>query len=74
MSTEKKLEFDDVIKFLLGLIAIFAVKALFEHDSSRVISKKGEKMLSDDKSMEDLEDKLGDIEVDAPSSHKEVYI
>tara|TARA_R110001592_G_scaffold225575_2_gene481553 strand:- start:1362 stop:1604 length:243 start_codon:yes stop_codon:yes gene_type:complete len=57
---------------LIGLLAIVAVKSIFENDSSKIISKKGQKMLLDDKKMNEINRKIERTELD--SQHNEILI
>lgn len=58
----KNKEGETFLQILLGLFAILAIKSLFEHDNSKILSKKGSEMLSDDVKMKELDRKLREME------------
>jgi hypothetical protein len=60
----RKNEYDGetFLQILLGLFAILAIKSLFEHDNSRILSKKGSQMLSDEAKMKELDRKLREMD------------
>ena len=47
---------------LFGIITLLVIRSLFEHDNSRILSQKGSNMLSDDKKMRELDQKLRNME------------
>ncbi len=49
-------------QIFFGILAILAIKSLFENDSSKILSKKGSKMLSDVEKMKELGLKLRKFE------------
>ena len=57
---------------LVGVLAIFAIKSIFENDSSKIVSMKGRTMLSDEAKMQDINDKIQESE--GASSHKEIVL
>lgn len=57
---------------LLGVFAIFAIKSIFENDNSKIVSKKGRNMLSDDSMMDDINIKIQNSE--GTNSHKEIVL
>jgi flagellar motor component MotA len=63
--------FDKWIAILFGVIAILAIKSIFEHDNSKIVSKKGFKFLSDDKKMNEIDEKIKQSE---HNSQNEVFI
>lgn len=57
---------------LLGLLAVVAIKSIFENDGSKIVSKKGKKMLSDDDKMKELNEKIQQSETN--KNHNEIFI
>ena len=51
---------------LFGVFAILAVKSIFENDNSKIVSKQGKKILSDENMMQDIN---GKIEKSESSNH-----
>lgn len=51
-----------LLVLLIGVLAILAVKSIFEDDNSKIVSKKGRKLLLDNKKMEDLNKRMNSIE------------
>ncbi len=43
---------DKWIAFIIGILGIFIIKSLFENDNSKIVSKKGRKLLSEDDSVD----------------------
>lgn len=62
---------ETLFQMFLGIIAILAVKSLFDNDNSRILSKKGSNMLSDDKKMKELDRKLRNME---SNKENEIFI
>lgn len=60
------------LTILLGVLAIFMIKSIFENDNSRIISKKGRKFLSDDKKMEEINKKINLSE--NKNEHQEIFV
>lgn len=46
------------LAILLGVLAVFTIRAIFENDNSKIVSKKGKKLLSEEKGMKKLNEKL----------------
>ena len=63
--------FQIIIGMIIAILAIFTIKSLFEHDNSKILSKKGSQMLSDDEKMKELDRKLQEMEV---SNESEIII
>lgn len=61
------------VGLLLGVLAIVALKSIFENDNSKIISKQGKKILSDDEKMQDINDKIEESET-AANNHTEIII
>jgi hypothetical protein len=61
------------VGLLLGVLAIVALKSIFENDNSKIISKQGKKILSDDEKMQDINDKIEKSET-ASNNHTEIII
>lgn len=72
MGKEKPVFFEISLKVILGLLAIVAVRSIFENDNSKIISKKGKSLLSDDQKMKDINEKI--LESESKNNHNEVYI
>lgn len=70
----KKVNKDDSTFFsiLLGVFAVFAIKSIFEHDNSKIISKKGSDILSDEGRMNEIQEKLN--VVDGKNNYSEIII
>ena len=60
------------ISILLGVLAIVALKSIFENDNSKIISKQGKKILSDDDRMQDINGKIEKSELS--NNHTEIII
>lgn len=63
---------ENLAGIFLGVLAIVAIKSIFEDDNSKIISKKGRKLLSDDNKMRDINKKI--LMTESENSHKEVLI
>ena len=50
------------LQVLFGILAVVAIKSLFEHDNSKILSKKGSEMLSDNEKMKELDKKLREMD------------
>lgn len=75
MSEDKKDNIEILFKIFLGAIAIIALKSIFENDNSKIISKKGKKMLSDSDKMSEFELKIKETEdLEKENSHNEIYL
>lgn len=57
---------------LVGVLAIFAIKSIFEDDNSKIISKKGSKILADEEEMKKLNEKFKIS--DEENQHQEIFI
>lgn len=62
MSKNKKDYTETLLKIFLSAIAIIVLKSIFENDSSKIISKKGRKMLSNEDKMSEFDKKVKDSE------------
>jgi hypothetical protein len=60
------------LAILMGVLAIFLVKSIFENDNSKIISKKGSRILSDEDKMNEINSKINTSE--GANSHQEVLI
>jgi hypothetical protein len=71
-----KAKIEDIIKsclaILIGVLAIWAIKSIFENDNSKIVSKKGKRFLSDDKKMQDINEKIHDSEIQ--NQHHEIIV
>jgi len=73
MMAKKNEDFsDNWFSLLFGLIAIAAIKTIFENDSSKIVSKKGKKFLLDDDRMNKLNKKFENSDLD--KNEHEFYI
>jgi hypothetical protein len=61
------------VSILLGVLAIVALKSIFENDNSKIISKQGKKILYDEDKMQDINDKIEESETSA-NNHTEIII
>jgi hypothetical protein len=57
---------------LIGVMAVSALKSIFENDNSKIVSKKGRRILLDNKKMEEINTKLEVLE--GESEYKEIFI
>jgi hypothetical protein len=57
---------------MLGLLAIVAIRSIFENDNSKIISKKGKSLLSDEEKMKAINDKI--IASEKHNEHREIVI
>lgn len=60
------------VSILFGVLAIFALKSIFENDNSKIISKQGKKILLDDDKMQDINGKIETSE--SSNNHAEIVI
>lgn len=75
MSEDKKDNIKILFKIFLGAIAVIALKSIFENDNSKIISKKGKKILSDSDKMAEFELKVKEVEdLEKKNSHNEIYL
>lgn len=75
MSKNEKDNIETLLKIFLGAIAIIALKSIFENDNSKIISKKGRKMLSDADKMSEFDSKVKESEkLQEKDSHNEIYL
>lgn len=63
---------DTWIQLIIGVLAILTLKSIFENDRSKIVSKKGSKILSDDTKMKEIHIKRGEMEFD--KSQQEIFI
>lgn len=72
MSKQKNDTAETWIAIILGVLVIFLIKSLFENDSSKIVSKKGRKVLSDEEKMKEVNAKIASSEGD--NQHEEIYV
>jgi hypothetical protein len=60
------------LNIMLGLLAIVAIRSIFENDNSKIISKKGKSLLSDEEKMKVINDKI--IASEKHNEHREIVI
>jgi hypothetical protein len=63
---------DTWLQILIGVIAVLALKSIFENDRSKIVSKKGQKILNDDKKMEEIHKRREKME--SSGSQREILI
>ncbi len=71
MSDTKKEKEDIVLTIILGALAILALKSIFQNDNSKIVSKKGKKMLLDEDKMLNLDTKIKELE---KKHYNEIYL
>lgn len=64
--------FEVWLNIMIGVLAIVAIRSIFTNDNSKIISKKGKSILSDDEKMKDINEKILKSEED--EQHSEIYI
>lgn len=73
MEKSKKMDAVDTwLNILFGVLAIVALKSIFENDNSKIISKQGNKILSDEEKMNDINEKIEKTE--SCSNHHNIDI
>ena len=60
------------LSILFGVLAIVALKSIFENDNSKIISKQGKKILLDDDKMHDTNGKIEKSE--STNNHSDIII
>ena len=60
------------ISLFAAVLAIVAIKSIFENDNSKIVSKKGKRLLSDEEKMNEISKKIHQSET--AKSHSEIYI
>ena len=60
------------LSIFFGVFAFVVLKSIFENDNSKIISKQGTKILSDDKKMQDINLKIDKSE--SFNNHAEIVI
>jgi hypothetical protein len=64
--------FEMWLGILIAVLAIFALRSIFANDNSKIVSKRGKKYLTDDKKMQDINDKILDSE--KSNHHQDIII
>ncbi len=72
MSNKNDDFFDGWAGIFLGVLAILAIKSIFEDDNSKIISKQGRNFLLDDEKMKDINAEI--LKSENNSGHNEIYI
>lgn len=72
MNNTKNDTTETFLTILLGVLAIFMIKSIFENDSSRIVSKKGQKFLSDEEKMKEINEKITLSE--NKNEHQEIFV
>lgn len=57
---------------LIGVLGVMAILSIFEDDSSKIVSKKGRKFLSDDEKMKDINQQIQEAE--SHNQYNEVFV
>lgn len=71
-SDKNKETIESIFAVLIGVFALLALQSLFENDESKIISKKGRKLLSDDKEMRRIDEQIQKSQ--SNNEHQEVFI
>lgn len=72
MANKKNSNDDTWLHIILAVLAIFAIKSIFENDNGKIISKKGKRFLSDENKMKELDKKFKTLE--SSNNQEEVFI
>lgn len=72
MDTKKNDTTETWLAIILGVLAVLLVKSLFENDDSKIVSKKGRKILSDQEKMKEVNEKISKSE--KSDEHQEIFI
>lgn len=67
-----KYSFESLLSLLLAILTIFTLKAIFENESSKIISSKGESLLQDADEMKKINNKINQLEKN--NHHQEILI
>ncbi len=62
MTSNKRKKIDNWVSIILGALAILAIKSIFDSDDSKIISKKGRKILQDKKKMAEINEMIKNAE------------
>lgn len=73
MKNKREITFDWALTLLLGAIAIFSIRSLFQSDSSKIISNDGNEYIQDRQNLIDLNSKIAENEI-SENKHKEIVI
>lgn len=68
MSQQQKQTIENWPALILGLLAIFSLRSLFDNDESKIVSKEGRKYLADDEKMREISEKI------AQSKDEDIFI
>lgn len=63
---------ENLIGVLIGALGILAIMSIFEDDNSKIVSRKGKKILSDQDQMRDINQKI--LDSDTENQYNEVFI
>lgn len=63
---------DNWIGIIIGALGILAIISIFEDDNSKIISKRGKKLLSDTKKMQDINEKI--LKSESQDKYNEILI
>lgn len=71
MKKKEKADGETFLQILVGVLAIFAIRSFFEHDNSKILSRKGAQILLDEKKMSDIDNQIKKME---PGNGGEIII
>ena len=74
MDSKKKDYSDSWLSIILGVLAIMAIKSIFENDDSKIVSKKGKKILQDKNKMDEINNRIKEIEKLSSAKKDAIYI
>lgn len=72
MGKEKSDAFEIWLNIMVSLLAIMAIRSIFENDNSKIISNKGKGILSDEDKLKAINKKI--LESEKANDHKEIFI
>jgi hypothetical protein len=64
---------DGWLALLLAVLAIFMLRSIFDNDESKIVSKKGRRLLDDDNAMETINSRIQETER-SKDPHKEIIL
>jgi hypothetical protein len=72
MTRKNKDTLETWVRLLVAVLAIVAIKSIFEDDNSKIVSKNGLKYLSDEGKMKDLNKKI--LKSENENQHQEIIL
>ncbi|WP_319589666.1 hypothetical protein [uncultured Draconibacterium sp.] len=64
--------FETILTLLIAALGIFALKVIFDNDSSKIVSEEGRQILENEEKMKEVSKKILDSEKEGP--YREVVI